>query len=92
MVVAKKTKEGYGFDAFYAITPADLLLVIHQGAIRLFDEGLLEQLGEIKKGFSKIYINGAFKYVQGYLPGLMADIRKFHPHAGFPKSITVSDR
>lgn len=90
LVIAKSlTKEG--FDAFYAITPADLLLVIYHGEIRLFDEVLLKQLNNKKDGFSKIYINGVCKYVQGDLPGLMADIRKFHPHANFPKNITITN-
>jgi cytosine/adenosine deaminase-related metal-dependent hydrolase len=87
LVVAKITNEGDDFDAFYAITPADLLLVIHQGAIKLFDEALLGQLGAIKGDFSKIYINGVCKYVQGDLPGLIADIKKYHPNANFPRSV-----
>lgn len=89
LVVAKKTNNDVGFDAFYALSPADLLLVIHGGKIRLFGEELLEQLGEIKKRFSKIYINGACKYVQGDLPGLIADIKKYQPNASFPKSFTT---
>jgi len=89
LVIAKKSSDG--FDAFYAITPADLLLVIHQGEIRLFDKEILAQLKGIKDDFSKIYINGVCKYVQGNLPGLMADIRKYHPNADFPKSITIPD-
>jgi len=91
LVIAKKSSNNDGFDAFYATTPADLLLVIHQGKIRLFDEGLLEQLGNIKENFSKIHLNGDCKYVQGNLPGLMADIRRFHPNANFPKNITITN-
>lgn len=90
LVIAKSFTKG-GFDAFYAITPADLLLVISHGEIKLFDEGLLKQLDNKKDGFSKIYINGVCKYVQGDLPGLMANIRKFHPHANFPKNITITN-
>ncbi len=88
LVIAKSASNN---DAFYAITPTDLLLVIHRGEIRLFDEKLLEQLGNIKENFSEIYINGVCKYVQGNLPGLMADIRKYHPNANFPENITIAD-
>jgi len=91
LVIAKKSSGDADFDAFYATTPANLLLVIHQGEIRLFDEELLEQLSNIKDDFSKIYINGVCKYVQGNLPGLMDDIRKYHPNANFPNSITIPD-
>jgi len=66
------------------------LLVIHKGEIRLFDEELLGQLDGLKEGFSKIYINGVGKYVQGDLPGLMAEIRKYQPDADFPKNITIA--
>jgi cytosine/adenosine deaminase-related metal-dependent hydrolase len=91
LVVAKKPIDADGFDAFYATTPADLLLVINKGEIRLFDEELLGQLKGIGDNFSKIHINGICKYVQGNLPGLMADIRKHHPNANFPKSITITN-
>ena len=91
VVIAKKTSDSEGFDTFYATTPANLLLVIHQGKIRLFDEGLLEQLSNIKEDFSKIHVKGGCKYVQGNLPGLIADIRRFHPNANFPKNITIAD-
>jgi cytosine/adenosine deaminase-related metal-dependent hydrolase len=91
LIMVKNQNNQNGLDAFYATTPADLLLVVHQGEIRLFDETILIQLGNIKKDFSKISINGAHKYVQGNLPGLMSDIRKHHPNANFPKCITTSN-
>jgi len=91
LVIAKKTSDSEGFDALYETTPADLLLVTHQGKIRLFDEGLLEQLGNVKEDFSKIYVSERCKYVQGNLPGLMADIRRFHPNANFPENITITN-
>jgi cytosine/adenosine deaminase-related metal-dependent hydrolase len=90
LVVAKSTHKN-GFDAFYSITPADLLLVMHKGEIKLFDEDLLGRLGTLKKWFSQIYINGACKYVQGDLPGLMAEIRQYQPDADLPKSLTITD-
>ena len=33
-----------GFDAFYSINPEDILMVMHKGKIRLFDEILKDQL------------------------------------------------
>jgi len=89
LVVAKSNNKK-GFEAFYAVAPGDLLLVIYRGEIKLFDEELLAQLGDIKTAFSKIYINGAGKYVQGDLPGLIAAVRSYKPDANFPQSITVS--
>jgi len=90
LVIAKKTDNKAGFDAFYEVTPADFLLIVHQGEITLFDEELSGQLGEIENNFSKIQIDGVFKYVKGDLPGLMAEIRKHNPNANFPKNVTAN--
>ena len=54
-------------------------------SIRLFDEEMLDQLtGMDIKEFSKIYINGTCKYVQGDLPGLMKQVKEYYPEAIFP--------
>jgi cytosine/adenosine deaminase-related metal-dependent hydrolase len=88
LVVAKNKTDKPGFDSFFSITPADILLIMHNGNIRLFDEEMLPQLGTIDQGdFSKIYINGACKYVQGNLPGLMKKIRAYQPKVEFPVNI-----
>jgi cytosine/adenosine deaminase-related metal-dependent hydrolase len=88
MVVATIKPGKSGFDAFFAIDPADLLLVMHKGNIRLFDETLLPQLNAVDlSDFSAIRVNGACKYVQGDLPGLMEKIRGFQPTIEFPVSI-----
>ncbi|MCC8427177.1 hypothetical protein [Mucilaginibacter sp. UR6-11] len=85
IVVAKRKSEGSSLDVFFATDPADILLVVHEEQIRLFDDSLLDQLGQLDLSrFSKIYINGACKYVQGDLPGLMANIKEYYPEAVFP--------
>jgi cytosine/adenosine deaminase-related metal-dependent hydrolase len=87
LVVAKIKKDKTGFDAFFAIEPADILLVMHRGSISLFDETLLLQLKAVDlNGFDKIDIGGACKYVTGDLSGLMENIRTYDPAADFPVS------
>lgn len=86
IVIARK-KEGYsGMDAFYAIGPADLLLVMHQGNTRLFDQELLEQLAPHlqNKHFSLIKIDDAYKYVEGNIDELTGQIRSYLPALVFP--------
>jgi cytosine/adenosine deaminase-related metal-dependent hydrolase len=84
IVVAKIKNRKTGFDAFFATGPADILLVVHKGNIRLFDETVLPQLNTVDlNNYSKIYIHGACKYVQGDLPGLMERIREYYPKADF---------
>jgi len=89
LVVARTNNGNNSLDVFFGITPDDLLLVMHRGNIRLFDETLLDQLKQVNiRDFSRVYINGIGKYVQGDLPGLMENIRKYQPAAEFPISVT----
>jgi len=87
IVIAKIKPGKAGFHSFFGISPADLLMVIHNGNIRLFDESLLPQLKTIHlNNFSKVYLNGVCKYVQGDLPGLMDKITAYQPEINFPVS------
>jgi len=88
IVIAKTERHSADFDAFYAIDPSDLLLVVHKGNVRLFDEILLTVFKGIDlSDFSKVNINGAGKHVQGDLPGLTQKIREYYPDIDFPVSI-----
>jgi cytosine/adenosine deaminase-related metal-dependent hydrolase len=91
LVIAKMKKGTRGFGAFFAIGPSDLLLVIHKGQIRLFDETLLPKLKVVDiDNFSKIFVGGAGKYVQGNLPALMEKIKEYYPKINFPVTTTIS--
>ncbi|MDB5030006.1 hypothetical protein [Mucilaginibacter sp.] len=85
VVVANKRKKETGFESFFSTNPADILMVVYEDSIKLFDATMLEQLTHIDlSAFSKIYINDTCKYVQGNLPGLMKQITEFYPAAIFP--------
>ena len=85
LVVAKHKTGKSGFDSFFAIDHIDLLLVIHKGEIRLFDESLLSQLQYFGlQGFSKVFIHGACKYVKGDLPALIYKIKTYNSEVDFP--------
>lgn len=74
-------------DNFYGINPEDILMVICNGCIRLFDEELLSGIdsqGYDLKRFSKIKINRFYKYVEGNLAALFSMIKNYHPGAEFP--------
>jgi len=91
IVVAHIKKGMRDYGAFFSLRPADLLLVIHKGEIRLFDENLVGQLpGLDLNNFSKVYINDAGKYVQGNLPGLMDRIKEYYAEAYFPVTANYS--
>jgi cytosine/adenosine deaminase-related metal-dependent hydrolase len=84
-VVIAKAKRKTGLQAFYDVTPEDILLVIHKGEILLFDESLYHQLtGIIGHRYSKVFTGNHFKYVQGDIHGLMAEIKRYKPDTSFP--------
>jgi len=88
IVANSNGKNGYG--AFYSVSPEDILLVMHKGEIRLFDEEIKDQLALTdiaKEKFSKIYINGKMKYLFGDVPALMNKVWSYYPEAYFPVSI-----
>ncbi len=84
-IVIAKDKGG-----FCATENTDLLMVIHEGHIRLFDEEIYGQVynnGIDVTNYSKVYLGDSCKYVQGDLPGLMGQIRQYHQAAKFPVSV-----
>jgi cytosine/adenosine deaminase-related metal-dependent hydrolase len=84
IVVAKANRKA-GLQAFYDVTPDDILLVMHKGEILLFDESLYHQLtGITNQNYSKVFTGNHFKYVQGDIHGLIAEIKRYKPDAGFP--------
>lgn len=88
IIVAKNHDYPTATDLFFVTNPADLLLVISKGDIVLFDESLLFQLSNISaKGYSRIAIAGAGKFVKGDIAGLIKQIRQFYPEAEFPIEI-----
>lgn len=66
IVIADK-KNLQPMEAFFSVNPEDILMVIKEGNIKLFDERLLEQLVKSKfdiNEFKKISIEGISKYVK----------------------------
>jgi cytosine/adenosine deaminase-related metal-dependent hydrolase len=85
LVIAKSKPGLSGLDAFFSIDPEDILLVMHKGNISLFDEELYPQLKELNLiGYSKVFIDGTYKYVRGNLFLLMQNIKRYYPKAEFP--------
>lgn len=89
-IVIAKTDINKGFDAFYSINPEDILLVLHQGEMRLFSEEIKNQLISYRfpiSQFSKINLNEKVKFVYGNLPALVNEILLYNPKTHF--AITV---
>jgi cytosine/adenosine deaminase-related metal-dependent hydrolase len=91
LVIARPPEGQVNMNAFYALNPENILLVLKKGKIVLFDTALLDQLNltaqEIKD-YHPISINHVCKYVIGDLPGLIKEIHQYAPGLAFPvKSI-----
>ncbi len=90
MVIAKASRGGNAWDRFFALDAPDIMMVMHYGKIRLFDESLYDQLKRsnyLPGVFHPVIINGSVKYLEGDLPALMEEIRKYYPAATFPCDI-----
>ena len=93
IIVAKNKNIPGSFNAFYSLNPEDILLIIHKGNIRLFDESLYAQLSRfplVTEIYSKIYYKDICKYVQGNLPALIREINEYYPAADIPFSIYLA--
>jgi len=90
IVIARKKKKLNNYDSFFSLNPEDILLVCHNGNIRLFDAELkkqIEELGISLRDFSKIAIKDSQKYVQGELPALITEIKKYYLEYSSPFEI-----
>ena len=84
IVIARPQPRLTGMDALFALNPQGLLLVIHEGNIRLFDPSLLEPITEhalTDETFQPTPPDG--KYVVGDLPGLMQNISSYCTDVSF---------
>ena len=85
-IVVARTNDAT-LESFYAITPQDILLVLCNGNICLFDESLKEQLdvyGTDTNSFGKVFTGNAVKYVLGDCKGLVEKIKVFYPGVQLP--------
>jgi hypothetical protein len=87
IVIGEMKSETKRMDAFYALNPETILVVLSKGNIRLFDETLYEQLynqGAPLHNFYKVSINGRCKYIYGNLPKLIQSIKEYYPEVHLP--------
>lgn len=85
-LVITKAQGQKGMDAFFATNPQDILLVLYQGNISLFDENLLDGLqrqGVDIAGYESVTIGQSVKYVKGPVQQLMQQVRQYYPEAQF---------
>jgi cytosine/adenosine deaminase-related metal-dependent hydrolase len=85
IVICRSANNSFG--SFYECDPCDILMVIHKGKIRLFDESLYLQLKDSDfnfLNFGKFIMDGATKYVEGNISSLVRKIKSYYPGSTFP--------
>jgi len=92
IVVATTKDKKNSWDSFFSINPADILMVLQKGNLRLFDKSLLPQLiNHIDLSrFTQVNIGASEKLVAGNLPGLIQAIKKYHPGVTLPPEISIT--
>ncbi len=86
IVIARKKRNTF-YDAFFTVDPEDILLVLHKGKIKLFDESLLPQLKNTTPGlesFNRIQVQNSNKWVFGNIISIIKDIRQYCPQIELP--------
>jgi cytosine/adenosine deaminase-related metal-dependent hydrolase len=80
IVIARKTRPGL-LDSFFEINPAELLLVISKGRIRLYDKTLAAQLHALDdfnpRSFAEVNVCGTSKFVYGDINALADNIKSY---------------
>jgi Amidohydrolase family len=90
LVVIKKKTGIPTWEDVYKTNPEDILLIITKGMIRMYDKALHSQLTNLSlniKHFSSFTIKGHLKYVDGDLPALVANIKRYNPKVSFPTDV-----
>jgi cytosine/adenosine deaminase-related metal-dependent hydrolase len=89
LVIARPKPGLRGMDAFYALDPEDLLLVLRAGRPLLFDAGIRATLAAAGLIDATTFTLCGGKFIAGDLPGLMKEIRLYYPEAQFPDRLKV---
>ena len=90
LIVAENKNSKNVFDSFFSLNSEDILLVLKNGNIVLFDTSIRHQLNSSRFNFNlftKIRLNGKTKFVLGRLDELCSSIKKIYPAADFPFEI-----
>jgi len=89
IVISRMKNKNNLMSSFFQLNPEDILLILTNGEIALFDETIKNQLATkvILNDFSKIFINNVGKYVKGNLAELINAIKKITQEVKLPIEI-----
>jgi cytosine/adenosine deaminase-related metal-dependent hydrolase len=88
VVVARKKARG-GWDAFFAVDPEDILLVLRAGAVVLCDASL--KAVRLRRTWSSLRVGAATKHVAEDLPDLFACLARYTVRPNLPIDLAAAD-
>ena len=81
IVIAKNNHGSNSLDSFFSLNPEDILLILHNGEIKLLDTILSDKINvaDFKvSNFRKINIGESCKYVEDKLQGVTIRLHSFY--------------
>lgn len=80
IVIAETNQSSNSIGDFFDLNPKQILLIVRDGEIVLFDASLYSQVGsaDILSGFSKISMDNTTKHVKGDVQALVNEIGQYH--------------
>ena len=94
-LVVAENKLSSTWDSFFSLNPQDIILILKQGKIVLWDKSIKDQLNfpdNEMKLFTKIVLpGGRIKYLLGNLKGLINSIQRYNTNILFPFKIENQD-
>jgi hypothetical protein len=86
-IIAKRNCTLNRWDAFYSLTPADIVLVVHNGQVKLIDHSLVAFFNGELSAYEAISLNNSVKYVVNGLHKVYNSISSIYPEFRFPFQI-----
>ena len=81
LVIAQRKSDNL-YDSFYLTEPEDIMLILKNGNVILYDETEKDKLSEFTgggQGFSKFNINGKIKYLNYHKEKVLSEILNYNP-------------
>ena len=89
-IVVAKRKSGNAMNSFFETNPEDILLIIQEGMLKIFDASIISQLdaaGFQTRDFVPVHVNGTEKWVPHQMLNIIRSITEINPTVCFPCTV-----
>lgn len=89
-IVVAKRKSGNAMNSFFETNPEDILLIIQERMLKIFDASIISQLdaaGFQTRDFVPVHVNGTEKWVPHQMLNIIRSITEINPSVCFPCTV-----